>query len=297
MMSNSHHNIETSIHVDNSAEMPTGSNTQQVMETKKTDSFYFLTREIYSYLYWFSAMFFVAMMFVDIAMSLRCLYCYMVATMEDKNSTDGKSILGYNIFLFCRSSLWLFTCLHVYNIRKNVIVINNIVFDFRFKSLMPKFLGIIITCYVMFLMIFGNYFIVNHTHLLITNCKTSEIKMCDVLLTTTIMVYLNIGIIFLGIIFSCITFLMFNKINHPIDITNIFELVEIYEKINDVAINEDCVVCLESFSDVVVRLNCNHLYHKKCIDKWFTLNNNCPVCRKVLISIDIKTLRHMLITL
>ena len=32
----------------------------------------------------------------------------------------------------------------------------------------------------------------------------------------------------------------------------------------------------------VVKLECGHIYHKKCIDAWFTKGKTCPLCRNVL---------------
>ncbi len=54
--------------------------------------------------------------------------------------------------------------------------------------------------------------------------------------------------------------------------------------------NEECpICCLEiEYNQYIRRLNCNHKYHKKCIDKWliFCLKNlkcsNCPMCRTVV---------------
>ena len=50
--------------------------------------------------------------------------------------------------------------------------------------------------------------------------------------------------------------------------------------------NSECSICkdklLNSEDDYVVKLNCNHFYHKGCIEKWITLskNSNCPLCRE-----------------
>ncbi|GLJ32506.1 hypothetical protein SUGI_0654150 [Cryptomeria japonica] len=43
-----------------------------------------------------------------------------------------------------------------------------------------------------------------------------------------------------------------------------------------------CSVCLSEYGDSeIVKLlpNCNHYFHKECIDKWFLSHSSCPVCR------------------
>lgn len=55
------------------------------------------------------------------------------------------------------------------------------------------------------------------------------------------------------------------------------------EKLHD----DTCSICYEPFiisdemNDRIIQINCNHQYHKQCIDKWnFDKNNlNCPTCR------------------
>ena len=44
----------------------------------------------------------------------------------------------------------------------------------------------------------------------------------------------------------------------------------------------DCVICLEDFKlgdQCRVFLNCNHGFHKACIDRWLALDFHCPLCR------------------
>lgn len=286
-----------SIQVEVEFDTSTDANSERASEAQKTNPIYPLTYKIYSCLYWSSVIFFVVMIFVDIAVSLKCLYFYMLSSVNNQSSTNGKAVLGYNIFVFCRSSLWIFLCAHAYKIRNNFIVINNIFFDFRFKLLLPRTLGVTLTCYIILLMIFGNYFIIMHTNLFIRGCETSTVEMCEILRTTTIMVYVNIGIMFLGVIFSCIILPFFNKIKTATNAIKILDLITIYDNTNGVSINEDCAICLELLSTDNVKLNCNHVYHKKCIDKWLATNVNCPVCRKVLISTEIKNFHNMLINM
>ena len=43
-----------------------------------------------------------------------------------------------------------------------------------------------------------------------------------------------------------------------------------------------CIVCLDEMKDEeeVILLDCNHFFHKKCIETWFkNCSNKCPICR------------------
>ena len=50
--------------------------------------------------------------------------------------------------------------------------------------------------------------------------------------------------------------------------------------------NSKCSICQDKLlnieEDYVVKLNCNHFYHKDCSEKWITLskNSDCPLCRE-----------------
>ena len=51
---------------------------------------------------------------------------------------------------------------------------------------------------------------------------------------------------------------------------------------NDEDKSKDCNICIECFNkgDNIVKLNCNHEFHKDCIKKWLCDNSTkCPVCR------------------
>jgi hypothetical protein len=43
----------------------------------------------------------------------------------------------------------------------------------------------------------------------------------------------------------------------------------------------ECIICKQDFEkeDIVVNLNCNHIYHKVCINEWNKYKQECPICR------------------
>lgn len=53
---------------------------------------------------------------------------------------------------------------------------------------------------------------------------------------------------------------------------------------------KDCIICFENIDDnVFTKLDCNHAYHKSCIEQWIQCKNKhgvenieytCPYCRK-----------------
>lgn len=49
-------------------------------------------------------------------------------------------------------------------------------------------------------------------------------------------------------------------------------------------LNNQCSICLEEYNDtdVVNKLNCNHIFHEKCINIWAVGNDTCPLCRGII---------------
>lgn len=48
---------------------------------------------------------------------------------------------------------------------------------------------------------------------------------------------------------------------------------------------DSCQICLELLSEnnLLRNLDCNHYFHKKCLDYWLTKKSNtCPLCRKII---------------
>lgn len=43
---------------------------------------------------------------------------------------------------------------------------------------------------------------------------------------------------------------------------------------------EECSICVDDLNTRITRLPCSHVFHSKCIDKWFIRNSSCPLCRR-----------------
>jgi hypothetical protein len=51
-------------------------------------------------------------------------------------------------------------------------------------------------------------------------------------------------------------------------------------RLKDAFAQPQCTICLDPFSgkDTVRRLNCGHILHAGCAEKWLAANRTCPVC-------------------
>lgn len=47
-------------------------------------------------------------------------------------------------------------------------------------------------------------------------------------------------------------------------------------------IYDECSICLEYLleNNTIKILKCKHRFHIECIDKWFDISDNCPLCQK-----------------
>ena len=75
-----------------------------------------------------------------------------------------------------------------------------------------------------------------------------------------------------------------NEINDINEIVN-YKIL----KFNDTINIKTCPISLENFNenDVIIKLECNHIFAKDNISKWIhNGNKTCPVCRHVLVSED-----------
>lgn len=71
------------------------------------------------------------------------------------------------------------------------------------------------------------------------------------------------------------------------------ELVPKYKQIKfgDKMVGQICSICQEEYKPKEYKrdLNCDHSFHKKCIDKWLKNNLSCPFCRTCIGTPKIKS--------
>ena len=65
-------------------------------------------------------------------------------------------------------------------------------------------------------------------------------------------------------------------------------------------VNDVCSICLDDLYDEgededegnddleesknrdIIKLRCNHMYHKECIIPWINIHKNCPLCKRII---------------
>lgn len=53
--------------------------------------------------------------------------------------------------------------------------------------------------------------------------------------------------------------------------------------------NPNCPICLDTIKDKdKYKTNCHHLFHEKCIERWFRRSHQCPLCRKSKLNMSVK---------
>ena len=82
----------------------------------------------------------------------------------------------------------------------------------------------------------------------------------------------------------------FNSLNNTINIRDYINRqintlgVEGLDEVTVEDENLTCVICMDKFvedrQNVVVSLECNHLFHRNCLLPWFQEHQSCPICRE-----------------
>lgn len=93
----------------------------------------------------------------------------------------------------------------------------------------------------------------------------------------------GVSAMIINFMYVCIYYKSFNHLQDQI--LNDVELTEVI-----VEENEECPICLETFSNPnvegekmnAIKTECNHLFHKECIKKQIENKYECPMCRTYL---------------
>tara|TARA_E500000178_G_scaffold320819_1_gene344223 strand:- start:327 stop:647 length:321 start_codon:yes stop_codon:yes gene_type:complete len=57
-----------------------------------------------------------------------------------------------------------------------------------------------------------------------------------------------------------------------------------FNRFTTVTNNTECSICLDSDENEKIKLECDHSFHKNCLEEWYikSKNKNCPVCRQLI---------------
>ena len=55
---------------------------------------------------------------------------------------------------------------------------------------------------------------------------------------------------------------------------------------------DECIICLDDIENEWKKLECEHSYHKQCIDKWIIVSAKCPLCMKHINNSEIEEIQH-----
>jgi hypothetical protein len=74
-----------------------------------------------------------------------------------------------------------------------------------------------------------------------------------------------------------------NTINNNINYS-IIDINDLLLKYNNSENSESCSICIEEFKNdndnkLILKLKCEHLFHKECLNPWLNTNKSCPLCR------------------
>ncbi|CAD8133965.1 unnamed protein product [Paramecium octaurelia] len=87
---------------------------------------------------------------------------------------------------------------------------------------------------------------------------------------------------FLAVFKCCFLFLFSNlRRNNQITLQN-YQIEHINIQLQEKTCLEtelDCIICLEKITGKCIVLQCDHSYHKECIDNWVKQKPICPMCR------------------
>lgn len=78
---------------------------------------------------------------------------------------------------------------------------------------------------------------------------------------------------------------IFNRIIENIDLSH-YSLRIIDFRLIDSRQDKSCSICNNDFSEsqTLIKLPCNHIYHKRCLIDWFREGGNyCPICKETII--------------
>ena len=77
------------------------------------------------------------------------------------------------------------------------------------------------------------------------------------------------------------------RIIQPIEPIILNEQIAPIDTIIEIQSLNDCSICMEISSNKVIKTNCNHEFHEKCLLEWMKISKTCPICRDGITTISL----------
>lgn len=69
--------------------------------------------------------------------------------------------------------------------------------------------------------------------------------------------------------------------------------MEISSEADNSHTKDECIICLDDIETEWRKLECQHQYHKQCIEDWITIRATCPLCLKNINDSPIMVIQHI----
>ena len=158
-----------------------------------------------------------------------------------------------------------------------------------------KYLTLFLSCYEQGIHIF--FFIQTITTFNFFKEKVCYFISCLILYIYTVLttiVLIGIFIFCCSLNISMIDFFLSNEINNrnrnsesdqsdqSDQILNNMNNINIINNVIYIDEKKECCICLDKTNNEWIRTQCNHEFHKTCINDWYRTKNTCPICRSNL---------------
>ena len=139
---------------------------------------------------------------------------------------------------------------------------------------------------IIYIILFGIFILVNHFYLNdLLSLRLSLIIFFIILISSSLIIYRRISYTYTSIysrILNRMEQITWNQRLNKEDVER--NLTETYTiDSSDISTTEICFCQEDNVDDVIIKTNCGHYFHAKCLASWLVNQNTCPMCREKIL--------------
>jgi len=116
-------------------------------------------------------------------------------------------------------------------------------------------------------------------------CHDTNYILC-IIIRVRVVIFIGWSILLLLLLVSAIIKYIRNRTREMISRRRICRtLVNLPNIANFASSDDTCTICMDSNNTNLVKLNCNHIFHRICITTWLSKNTTCPICRDTAVPV------------